>query len=347
MTDKLFQIGVVGASGYTGIELIRILLAHPAVEIKAISSRQFMSKSLCNVYPYLTQSDKLCFVSPDPSNFDGCDVVFFATPHGVAMQYANSMLDQGSKVIDLSADFRIKNIAIWQDYYKMPHVASDLVKESVYGLPELFRNEIAGARLIANPGCYPTAVLLGLLPLLRTGVSCKKIIVDACSGVSGAGKTLRDDLLFCEANEDFRSYALPNRHRHYPEIQQMILAVTAWKEVNLTFIPHLLPLNCGMHATIHAATEEEIDLPNHYKTFYQNEPFIHVLDKGKLPAVKMVRSSNNCFLAVHPGGTSKEWVMLSVIDNLQKGAAAQAVQNMNILLRLPETQGLNPRTSSW
>jgi len=283
----------------------------------------------------------LCFTEPDMATLGQCDVVFFATPNGTAMGMARELLEAGVKVIDLAADFRIKDIALWEQWYGMQHACPDLVEEAVYGLPELNRDAIREARLIANPGCYPTAVCLGLIPLIEQGVvSIEHLVADAKSGVSGAGRKASVATLMGEVEGSFKAYGVPG-HRHLPEIRQ-ILGQVAGTEVGLTFVPHLLPMVRGIHATLYAVLRDrEADLQGFFERRYADEPFVDVLPVGSHPETRTVRGANMCRIAVHRPQAGDTVVVLSVIDNLVKGAAGQAVQNMNIMFGLDETAGID------
>jgi N-acetyl-gamma-glutamyl-phosphate reductase len=291
------------------------------------------------MFPNLRGRVKLAFSTPEEAGLEHCDVVFFATPNGVAMQQTRALLDAGVKVIDLAADFRIKDIAEWEKWYKMEHACPDLVAEAVYGLPEINRDKIKGARLIANPGCYPTAVQLGFLPLLEGGaVDTGFLVADAKSGVSGAGRKPETHILFAEAADNFKAYAVGG-HRHWPEIRQG-LEIFAGKPVGFTFVPHLTPLIRGIHATLYARISADVDLQSLYEKRYAGEVFVDVMPAGAHPETRSVRGANVCRIAVHRPQGSDTVVVLSVIDNLVKGAAGQAVQNMNILFDLPEDTAL-------
>ncbi|MCO6428572.1 N-acetyl-gamma-glutamyl-phosphate reductase [Nitrosomonas communis] len=335
----MIKVGIVGGTGYTGVELLRILAQHPKVKLKEITSRQEAGMAVDELFPSLRKQVTLKFSDPSKANLSKCDLVFFATPNGVAMQQARSLFDAGVLIIDLSADFRIKNIAEWEKWYGMPHACPELVAEAVYGLPELNRKHIKNARLIANPGCYPTAVQLGFLPLIEEGVvDTNQLIADTKSGVSGAGRKAEINTLFSEAADNFKSYAVPG-HRHLPEIKQG-LSIAAKKEVGLTFVPHLTPMIRGIHATLYAKLTKKVDLQTLYANRYASEPFVDVLPAGKHPETRSVRGSNYCRIAVHRPQDGKIAVILSVTDNLVKGAAGQAVQNMNIMFGFRETLGI-------
>lgn len=335
----MIKVGIVGGTGYTGVELLRLLARHPQVELKAITSRKEAGMPVAEMFPNLRGRVKLAFSTPEEAALENCDVVFFATPNGVAMQQARALLDAGVKVIDLAADFRIKDLAVWEQWYKMEHACPDLVAEAVYGLPEINRAAIRGARLIANPGCYPTAVQLGFLPLLEAGaVDTAFLVADAKSGVSGAGRKPETHTLFAEAADNFKAYAVGG-HRHWPEIKQG-LEMFSGKPVGFTFVPHLLPLIRGIHATLYARISADIDLQALFERRYADEVFVDVLPAGSHPETRSVRGANVCRIAVHRPQGSDTVVVLSVIDNLVKGAAGQAVQNMNIVFDLPEETAL-------
>lgn len=337
----MIRVGIVGGTGYTGVELLRVLVNHPEVELSAITSRGESGRPVADLYPNLRGYTDLVFQAPDPQTLASCDVLFFATPHGVAQGMMGSLWQGDTRVIDLSADFRIKDIATWESWYGQPHGCPDLVAEAVYGLPETNRPEIASARLVACPGCYPTSVQLGLLPLLEAGlVEPAHLIANAASGVSGAGRQASVSSLFAEMGESYKAYAAAG-HRHQPEIAQQ-LAIAAGCDVGLTFVPHLVPMVRGIHATLYARlTGGSSDLQALFEERYQDEPFVDVLPAGSHPETRSVKGSNMCRLAVHRPGDGDTVVVLSVIDNLAKGASTQAVQNMNIMFGLDESTGLD------
>lgn len=336
----MIKIGIVGGTGYTGVELLRLLVQHPEAELTAITSRKEAGMPVADMFPNLRGRVKLAFSDPAQAPLAQCDVVFFATPNGIAMTQARDLLDAGVKVIDLAADFRIKDVALWEKWYGMEHACPDLVAEAVYGLPELNRERIRGARLVANPGCYPTAVQLGFLPLIEAGVvDTRHLIADAKSGVSGAGRKAEVHTLLAEAGDNFKAYGVAG-HRHLPEIRQGLSQV-AGHEVGLTFVPHLTPMIRGIHATLYARLTREVDLQALYEDRYRDEPFVDVLPAGAHPETRSVRAANVCRIAVHRPQGGDTVVVLSVIDNLVKGASGQAVQNMNILFGLPERLGLD------
>ena len=335
----MIKVGIVGGTGYTGVELLRILVQHPKVKLKLITSRQEAGMAVDELFPSLRKKITLKFSDPNKADLNKCDLVFFATPNGVAMQQARSLFDAGVKIIDLSADFRIKDVAEWEKWYGMSHVCPELVAEAIYGLPEVNRESIKNAKLVANPGCYPTAVQLAFLPLIEAKiVDMNQLIADTKSGVSGAGRKAEVHTLFSEAADNFKSYAVPG-HRHLPEIKQGLSNI-ARKQIGLTFVPHLTPMIRGIHATLYATLTKQIDLQTLYADRYANEPFVDVLPAGSHPETRSVRGSNFCRIAVHRPQGGNIAVILSVTDNLVKGAAGQAVQNMNIMFGLPETLGI-------
>ncbi len=340
MTTKTIRAGVIGATGYTGAELLRLLAGHPHVALHAVTSRADAGVSVTDKFPWLRGKSELTYVPPDSDLVGECDVVFFATPNGTAMTQAPDMVRGGIRVVDLSADFRLRDPLEWQQWYGMQHVAENLLPEAVYGLPEVFREQIRGARLVANPGCYPTAVILGFLPLLAARLAdTVSLIADAKSGVSGAGRKAELGILFAEMGESFKAYGVPG-HRHLPEIRQ-VLGDLAGSPVGLTFVPHLVPMVRGIHATLYAELTAPADLQSIFEAAYVNEPFVDVLPSGAHPETRMVRGSNMCRIAVHRPGQGTRAVILSVIDNLVKGAAGQALQNMNLMFGFPETVGLD------
>ncbi len=334
----MIKVAIVGGTGYTGVELLRLLLQHPQAQLSVITSRGEAGRPVSALFPSLAGRLDLDFADVDARALAACDVVFFATPNGVAMQQVPALLDAGARVIDLAADFRLRDPLAWEHWYGMPHACPQFLEEAVYGLPELNRERITGARLIANPGCYPTAVTLGLLPLLEAGVvDPAELVADCKSGVSGAGRHARADLQFCEVNDSFKAYGV-FAHRHQPEIVQNLAAVTAGAGLDLTFVPHLVPMNRGIHATLYARLHTQTDVQALYETRYRDEPCVRVLPAGSHPQTRDVRAGNDCAIAVHAAGSRV--VVLSVIDNLVKGAAGQAIQNMNLMFGLDETLGL-------
>lgn len=336
----MIQAGIVGGTGYTGVELLRLLALHPDVQLLAVTSRSDAGKSVDAVYPNLRGYIDSVFVEPEPDILAQCDVVFFATPNGTAMRQAKILLDEGVKIIDLAADFRLKDSVVWEKWYGEPHACPELLSEAVYGLPEIHRAAISNARLLANPGCYPTAVQLALLPLIESGlVHLDSLVADVKSGASGAGRKAELSLLMSESGESFKAYSVAG-HRHLPEIQQG-LAHIAGKPVGLTFVPHLLPMIRGIHATVYARVKDDtVDFQHLFETRYRDEPFVDVLPAGAHPDTRNVRGSNRCQVAIHQPQQGSTLVILVVIDNLVKGAAGQALQNMNLMFGQPETLGL-------
>lgn len=337
----MIKVGIVGGTGYTGVELLRLLAVHPEAHVEVITSRSEKGVRVSDMYPNLRgHYDDLRFSVPDTQKLGACDVVFFATPHGVAHSMAAELLATGTRIIDLSADFRLRDADEWGRWYGQPHGAPDLLGEAVYGLPEVNREAIRGARLIAVPGCYPTATQLGFLPLLEAGiVDASRLIADCKSGVSGAGRGASVGSLLGEASESLKAYSVKG-HRHLPEISQG-LRLAAGGPIGLTFVPHLTPMIRGIHSTLYATlTDTGADLQALYEKRFANEPFVDVMPAGSHPETRSVRGANVCRLAVHRPQGGDQVVVLSVIDNLVKGASGQAVQNMNIALGLEETMGL-------
>jgi N-acetyl-gamma-glutamyl-phosphate reductase len=338
----MVKVGIVGGTGYTGVELLRLLAQHPQAEVAIITSRSEAGVAVADMYPNLRgHYDDLKFSQPDTSALGACDVVFFATPHGVAHGLAGELLNAGTRVIDLSADFRLQDAEEWARWYGQPHGAPSLLAEAVYGLPEVNRERIKSARLIAVPGCYPTAAQLGLLPLLEAGLAdASRLIADCKSGVSGAGRGASVGSLLCETSESMKAYAVKG-HRHLPEITQG-LRQAAGGEVGLTFVPHLTPMIRGIHATLYATVADRaVDLQGLFEQRYVNEPFVDVMPAGSHPETRSVRGANVCRIAVHRPQDGDLVVVLSVIDNLVKGASGQAVQNLNIMFGLDERVGLS------
>ncbi|MCG7981390.1 MAG: N-acetyl-gamma-glutamyl-phosphate reductase [Candidatus Thiodiazotropha lotti] len=336
----MIKVGIIGGTGYTGVELLRLLSAHPEAELKVITSRSEAGRAVADLFPNLRGHTELAYVEPDPAYFDECDLVFFATPNGVAMKQVPELLQQGIRIVDLAADFRIKDQPTWEHWYGMSHACPEQLETAVYGLPELHREAIRSASLVANPGCYPTAVLLGFLPLIENGlVEFDHLIADAKSGVSGAGRTANVGTLMGEVGESFKAYAIPG-HRHQPEISQTLNQL-ADKPVQFTFVPHLIPMIRGIEATLYARLKvADADLQALYESRYAEEPFVDVLQAGSHPETRSVRGSNHCRIAIHRPLDGEMVVVSSVIDNLVKGAAGQAIQNMNLMFGLAENCGL-------
>jgi len=336
----MIKVGIVGGTGYTGVELLRLLAGHPQVTLKTITSRADAGTPVSQMFPSLRRFVDLPFCHPDQAQLNNCDLVFFATPNGIAMQQTRALLEAGVRVIDLSADFRLQDIEVWEKWYGMTHICPDLVASAIYGLPEMNRAQIKNARLVANPGCYPTAVQLGFIPLLEEGVIEKtSLIADTKSGVSGGGRKLELSYLFSEAADNFKAYGVTG-HRHLPEIKQGLVRVLG-DNVELTFVPHLTPMIRGIHATLYGKLTREMDLQDLFERRYADEPFVDVMPSGSLPETRSVRGANQCRIAVHRPQGGDMIVVLSVIDNLVKGAAGQAIQNMNIMFGLHEKTALN------
>jgi len=337
----MVKIGIVGGTGYTGVELLRILAMHPQAEVRAITSRGDAGTRVVDMFASLRgHYDGLVFTAPDATDLKSCDVVFFATPHGVAMAQARGLVEAGVKIIDLAADFRLRDPAVFEKWYKMPHTCPDLLAESVYGLPEFHREAIRKARIVGNPGCYPTSMQLGFMPLLDAGiVDTAHLIADCKSGASGAGRKAELGLLLAETSDNFKAYGVSG-HRHHPETVQE-LAAHSKTPVGLVFTPHLLPIIRGIHSTLYARlTKTDVDLQALFEERYAGEPFVDVMPAGSMPETRSVRGSNVARIAVHRPGGGDMVTVLVVEDNLVKGAAGQAVQNMNLMFGLPETAGL-------
>ncbi|MDO5059580.1 MAG: N-acetyl-gamma-glutamyl-phosphate reductase [Neisseria sp.] len=341
MNNEKIKVGIVGATGYTGVELLRLLASHPQAEVKSVTSRSEAGIKVADYFPNLRGFYDLAFQTPDEAALHECDVVFFATPNGVAMNEAPELLAKGVRVIDLSADFRIQDIAVWEQWYGMKHASPDTVAQAVYGLSEQNREQIRTARLIANPGCYPTCVSLALLPLLQAGIVQENmpLISDCKSGVSGAGRKAAVGTLLCEAGDNFKAYGIGG-HRHLPEIKQTINRLQSGVAEQLVFVPHLTPMIRGMHATTYLHLKQGSNPQQLLETFYRNSPFVDVLPSGSTPETRSVRGANICRISIQQAPQSDVWILLSVQDNLVKGAAGQALQNMNIMFGLEETLGL-------
>lgn len=336
----MLKIGIVGGTGYTGVELLRLLADHPGTRVEVITSRSNAGTPVVDVFPNLRGKFDIKFSEPDVDSYQNCDLVFFATPNGVAMGQAKALLDKGIKLIDLAADFRIQDIETWERWYGEAHACPSLVEQAVYGLPELNRDAIKTASLVANPGCYPTTVILALLPLLQNGlIEPSSIIADCKSGISGAGRNANVATTYSELSESVKAYAVAG-HRHLPEIRQILQSIN--NEAELVFVPHLMPMIRGLHATVYAdANNTDTNIQQVFEKFYRDEPFVDVMPAGSHPETRSVKGANHCRIAVHYLDTSKKYVVLAVIDNLVKGAAGQAIQNMNLMFGLNETTGLN------
>ena len=336
----MIKVGIVGGTGYTGVELLRLLAMHPQVQVIQITSRAESGRQVSELYGNLRGHFDLAFSEPDAEKLAACDVTFFATPNGTAMKMVPALLEAGTRVIDLAADFRLRDPAVWEQWYGMPHSCTDVLAEAVYGLPELNREQIRSARVVANPGCYPTASALGFLPLVEQGlVDTSSLVADCKSGVSGAGRGANAAMLMGEVGESFKAYGVAG-HRHLPEIRQTLSGVSA-QPVELTFVPHLVPMIRGIHATLYARLSAEAgDLQALFEQRYADEPFVDVLPAGSHPETRSVRGVNHCRVALHRPQGGDTVVVLAVIDNLTKGAAGQAIQNMNLMFGLDERSGL-------
>ena len=338
----MIKVGIVGGTGYTGVELLRLLAVHPNVELTAITSRKEDGLPVADMFPSLRGRVNIAFSSPDKADLTQCDVVFFATPHGVAMAQAPELLKAGVKVIDLAADFRIKDKAVFEKWYKIDHTCPELLEEAAYGLAELNRDSIKNARLVANPGCYPTTMQLGYYPLLKAGiVDAGSLIADCKSGVSGAGRKAEIGTLFSEASDNFKAYGVAG-HRHTPETSAQLQKITADK-VGLIFTPHLVPMIRGMHSTLYARLTKDIsneDLQKLFEDQYKDSAFVDVMPFGSHPETRSTRGSNMLRLALHRPDNGNTVIVLVVQDNLVKGASGQAVQCMNLMFGLEETTGL-------
>ncbi|HWF18080.1 MAG TPA: N-acetyl-gamma-glutamyl-phosphate reductase [Verrucomicrobiae bacterium] len=352
--DKKVKVGIVGASGYSGEELVRLLLRHPNVELTALTSRQYAGQTLAQVFPqfgHYPEAKSIRFSEPNASLLaKQAQVIFLALPHGVSAEFAVPLLQHGCQVIDLSADFRLRNAEVYKDYYAHDHPAPELLSTAVYGLPEVYRAAIKNALLIASPGCYPTSILLPVLPLLRAGlIKPTGIIADSLSGVSGAGRKVEQDYLFVECNESVRPYGIP-KHRHLSEIEQE-LSLAAGTPVTIQFTPHLIPVNRGILTTLYLAPEKHFSTAKEaaelnekitacYQAAYGNEPFVRLLDGKSLPDTKHVVGTNVIEIAWRLDHRTGRLLVMSAEDNIVKGASGQAVQSMNILCGFPETAGL-------
>ena len=346
----MIKVGIVGGTGYTGVELLRLLAQHPQVQIVAITSRTEAGMPVAEMFPSLRGRVDLKFTTPDESNLNDCDVVFFATPHGVAMAQAKELLANNVKILDLAADFRLKDVKEFSKWYGMEHSCPDILAEAVYGLAEINRDAIKKARVVGLAGCYPTSIQLGLAPLLSpksTGgkhlIDSNHIISDSKSGTSGAGRKAEIATLLSEASDNFKAYGVKG-HRHLPEIVQGLKAIAGHDQIGLTFVPHLTPMVRGIHSTLYVRLTDagkEVDYQKLYENFYKDEPFVDVMPAGSHPETRSVRGSNGIRIAIHRPGGGDTLVILVVEDNLVKGASGQGVQCMNLMFGLPETMGLS------
>ncbi len=337
----MLTVGVVGGTGYTGAELLRLLVQHPQVNLKYVTSRSESGNKVADLFPNLRGFTDVRFTAPTINTLAECDLVFFATPNGTAMKMVPALIEKGVRIIDLAADFRLQDVSVWQQWYGMEHACADVLAEAVYGLPEIYRAKIKTAQVVANPGCYPTATILGFLPLIENAlVDDQHLIADAKSGVSGAGRGASVATLQAESSENFKPYAV-NGHRHLPEIKQTLAAVAS-HNVGVTFVPHLVPMIRGIEASLYATLKStsSTDLQQLYLEYYADEPFVDVLPKGMMPETRSVKGANTCRISIFQPQSGDTIVVSSVIDNLMKGAAGQAVQNMNIMFNQEETLGL-------
>lgn len=336
----MIKVGIVGGTGYTGVELLRLLATHPEVSLHTITSRSEAGMPVSELFPNLRGHVDLVFSVPNADKLAECDVVFFATPHTVAMALVPELIKRGTRIIDLSADFRLKDATLWEHWYNMPHTCPELLEQAVYGLPEINRQQIKTAQLIAVPGCYPTATQLGFLPLLENAlIDPTHLIADTKSGVSGAGRKAAIGGLLAESSENMKAYGVAG-HRHLPEIQQGLNLVSK-QTVGLTFVPHLTPMIRGIHATLYGQLTSSVDLQALFEQRYANEPFVDVMPASSHPETRSVRGTNTCRIAVHRPQGGNTVIVLSVIDNLVKGASGQAIQNMNIMFNFDEMLGIN------
>lgn len=340
----MIKVGIIGASGYAGAELTRIICNHPHTELTIATSRQYEGKPLSDVFPNLRSKVDIICENPTVEELaKRADLFFAAVPHKTAMDLVPHLLAAGKKVVDLSADFRLRDIAVYEDWYQ-PHSSSEFISEAVYGLPELYREQIKDCRLVANPGCYPTSVILGLAPLMKAGlVKVDSIIADSKSGTSGAGRAAQTGTLFCEVHDGFKPYKVGRAHRHTPEIEQELSALGG-DSVKVSFTPHLLPISRGILSTIYASLTKEIntkEINALYEDLYRDEPFVRLLPEDTFPATQYVRGSNFCDISIKVDHSTNRVIVMSAIDNVVKGAAGQAVQNMNIMYGFPEETGLH------
>ena len=339
----MLKVAVVGASGYTGVELLRILHAHPEVAVTCVTSEQSAGKRISDIFPSLRGRADLVLENLEPTGIaERCDFVFTALPHKAAMEVVPTFLKLDRKVVDLSADYRLRDPQVYGEWYE-PHLSPQLLKKAVYGLPEVRRSKIAGACLVANPGCYPTSIILALAPLLKLGlVDTASIIADSKSGVSGAGRSAKVDNLYCEVNDSFKAYAVGGVHRHIPEIEQE-LSLLAGTPLAISFTPHLVPMDRGILSTCYALPTRTLsvnELLEVYSDHYRHEPFVRILPEGMFPSTASVRGSNCCDIGLAVDRRTGRVIIVSAIDTLVKGASGQAIQNMNLMCGFPETLGL-------
>lgn len=340
----MIKVGIVGATGYTGSELLRLLVVHPQAEIVVVTSRTEKGTPVADMFPQIRGYLDLEFTDPSVEELSHCDVVFFATPHGVAQSMMKEFIDSGIKTIDLSGDFRLTDVDVWESWYGQKHACPELIPQAVYGLPEIYREKIVNAPLIACPGCFPTVIQLGFLPLLeKQWIKPDRLIADAKTGTSGAGKAAKVGMLLSECSDSFKAYGVSG-HRHLPEMKQVLSDIQG-EELGLTFVPHLVPMIRGIEATLYAELKPELeltieDVQSLFEERYANEQFVDVMPLGSLPETRSVKGSNFCRIAVHQQAGSNQLIILAVIDNLVKGSSGQAIQNMNIMFGLTESMGL-------
>ena len=339
----MVKAAVIGGTGYAGVELVRILLGHPHAELTMITSRQYAGRPFSDIYPAMAEIVNLtCLAFSEEAVSEAADVIFAALPHKASMGIVAGLIDRGKRVIDLSADFRFKDPALYEAWYE-PHQAKDLLKTAVYGLPEIYFDDIQEASLVGNPGCYPTSVILPLLPLIKAPfIDSDSIVADSKSGTSGAGRSVSLATHFCEVNEGFKAYKVAE-HRHNPEMDE-VLSLFAGRTIHMTFTPHLVPMTRGMLTTIYVGLKEDVstqDVASYLDSFYAGKPFVRICPRGRFPNTMYVRGTNYCDIGFQVAERTKRLVLISAIDNLVKGASGQAVQNMNIMLGLPETAGLD------
>ena len=337
MNNKLTKVGILGGSGFTGEELLKILSNHPKTEVIAVSSRELLGRSTNEI----VEGSDLAFVEPNNEIFYNCEVIFFATPHGISMDIVSSFIKKNIKVIDLSADFRLKNLDTWEKWYGSKHTQEELLSESVYGLTELNLSKIKSARLVSVPGCYPTSSLLGALPLLNSELEIESIIIDAKSGISGAGRKTVENNLSEEMKENFRAYGLEG-HRHLPEIKEIAELVSGYP-IKLNFVPHLIPTMRGIYSTIYIQLKElkGLDIRDLYDSFYKDSPNVRIMRTGEVPDIKSIANTNNCHISVNHSYIENQVIVISSIDNLVKGAAGQAVECYNLINGFSQRTGLD------
>ena len=337
MNNKLTKVGILGGSGFTGEELLRILSNHPRTEVIAVSSRELLGQSTNQI----VEGSELTFVEPNNEIFYKCEAIFFATPHGVSMGIVRSYIERNVKIIDLSADFRLKDVNIWEEWYGSKHTEEELLSESVYGLTELNLNKIKSAKLVAVPGCYPTSSLLGVLPLLNSKLQIESIIIDAKSGISGAGRKTVENNLSEEIKENFRAYGLEG-HRHLPEIKEIAELVSGYP-ITLNFVPHLIPTMRGIYSTIYLQLKElkGLNIQDLYDSFYKDSPNVSIMRPGEVPDIKSIVNTNNCHISVNHSNIENQVIVISSIDNLVKGAAGQAVECYNLMNGFDQSTGLD------